>query len=114
VDRQEVTRLKLAGVRKATTLRALAEQIGVSDALIHQFLRGKRVRESTLARIERWLEGSSDGTVAERLVGDLRALLKSLPEPKQRALRRRLAIELERAFRQQGLPRPAWVDHFRP
>jgi transcriptional regulator with XRE-family HTH domain len=103
----------LAEVRKATTLRALAQKIGVSDALIHQFLRGKRVRESTLARIERWLEGSSDGAVAERLVDDLKALLRGLPDSKQRALRRRLATELERAFRQQGLPRPAWIDHMR-
>jgi hypothetical protein len=95
------------------SLRALAAEIGLSYALIHQFLDGKRVRESTVARIERWLDSPSNEATAGQLLSALGVVLKDLPSSQQRALRRRLADEFDRAYRRQGVSPPAWIESLR-
>ncbi|HEV2150469.1 MAG TPA: helix-turn-helix transcriptional regulator [Longimicrobiaceae bacterium] len=97
-------------VKAQTSLRALAQRIGVDRGSLRKFLTMESVPDwENLAKIEEWFEDRADvwtplGAVA------LAVLVLDLPGPRRRPARKRLAQVLASAFGDAELPVPEWLD----
>lgn len=97
-------------VATRSSLRGLAQQIGVDRGSLRKFLAMESVPDAgNLAKIEDWSEERPEvwtplGAVA------LAVLVLDLPGPRRGPARRRLADALAAAFRDTGRPVPDWLD----
>ena len=97
-------------VKRQTSLRALAQQIGVDRGSLRKFLTMETVPESeNLAKIEEWLENRAEVWTPLGAV-TLGVLVLDLPGPRRGPARKELARVLASAFRDAGLPVPDWLE----
>jgi transcriptional regulator with XRE-family HTH domain len=97
-------------VKRQTSLRALAQQIGVDRGSLRKFLTMESVPEwENLAKIEEWLENRAEVWTPLGAV-TLGVLVLDLPGPRRGPARKQLARVLASAFTDAGLPLPDWLD----
>jgi transcriptional regulator with XRE-family HTH domain len=97
-------------VKRQTSLRALAQQIGVDRGSLRKFLTMESVPDwENLAKIEEWLENRAEVWTPLGAV-TLGVLVLDLPGPLRGPARSQLARVLASAFTDAGLPVPDWLD----
>jgi transcriptional regulator with XRE-family HTH domain len=97
-------------VKRQTSLRALAQHIGVDRGSLRKFLTMESVPEwENLAKIEEWLENRAEVWTPLGAV-TLGVLVLDLPGPRRGPARKQLARVLASAFTDAGLPVPDWLD----
>lgn len=95
-----------------SSLRRVAQDVGLSPNGLKNFLSGASPRLATRARLERWLaqrprrEAGPRLTSLVRLLGDVTA---DLPPAERTELGRQVATFLVHAYEDQRLPPPRWV-----
>jgi hypothetical protein len=99
-----------------TSLRAVADEIGLSPAGLQKFLAGTEPYASTIRRLRNWYVRHAPPSPGLGLL-DARAALNVLlhdvrPEARNGAALRMLAV-VERGFDQSGRPRPPWLRELR-
>jgi transcriptional regulator with XRE-family HTH domain len=92
-----------------TTLRDLADRVGVCHNTLWKFLKRKRMRLSTIRRIRDGLARADGATAFDQFLSGLRGLLDPLNEAKGRKAERAAARALAVWFTDEGERVPVWV-----
>lgn len=92
-----------------TSLREVAERLGVCHATVWKLLNGQRMRPSTLLRIKDGVARATGATDVDLLMSGLHGVLAPLPEPKRREAKRLVARALAAWYTDEGLLVPSWV-----
>jgi transcriptional regulator with XRE-family HTH domain len=97
-------------VKLQSSLRALAQRIGVDRGSLRKFLTMESVPDwENLAKIEEWLENRAEVWTPLGAV-TLAVLVLDLPGPRRGPTRKQLARVLASAFAEAELPIPEWLD----
>jgi AcrR family transcriptional regulator len=98
---------------RETTLREVAERLGVCHATVWKLLKGQRMRPSTIRRIKDGVTRAAGATDFDLLASGLQGVLAPLPEPKRREARRFVARALAEWYMHEGLLVPGWIAQLR-
>ena len=104
------------GVRRAvaaSSLRAVAEQVGLTHRGLAKFLEGSTPHSGTVRKLTRWYVSHPSG--AEPISPDvakatLTFLLSGIPEATIERAVRDVATHVRVAFVEAGVPPPGWID----
>jgi transcriptional regulator with XRE-family HTH domain len=112
----EAIRREAKLAEEATSLRAVARDIGVSAAGLRQFLNGRSPYPTTLVKLNAWylrrLASAPEFTAAAAQAG-LRVLLEAIPADEREAAAAELLEYLEGLYRGRRLRPPAWLAELR-
>ena len=104
------------GVRRAvavSSLRAVAEQVGLTHRGLAKFLDGSTPHSGTVRKLTQWYFTHPSG--AEPVSPDvaeaaLTLLLTGMPEEAVRRAVKDVAASVRRTFTEAGMPPPPWID----
>lgn len=105
-------RRALSVVEAASSERAAAEAVGMSQRGLRKFLAGAKPQAATLNKLNRWyFKHASRGTFldAETAEAAINILVSSLPEGERGVLRRQLQDLLREAHERAGTEPPEWL-----
>lgn len=98
---------------QATSVRATAHRIGMSDEGLAGFLAGASPRASTLRKLLVWHAGSvaqEDGRLPYGMAAAiLRLLTEHLPPDRARQVQQQIVADVRRASEAAGVAPPIWV-----
>jgi hypothetical protein len=95
-----------------SSLRMVAEAIGMSPNAVRNFIRGAEPRTRTRARIERWVAGRPAEGQGAGVAAFTRLIAEATPELPPRdasVIGRELAQAISEAYQRHRLPPPRWV-----
>jgi hypothetical protein len=108
----QVLRASVRRAVAASSLRAVADQIGLSHRGVRLFIHGSLPRESTLRKLREWylrcgaeMHQVSEDTVAAAL----EVLLGGMPEGIRREAERAVLEVVRQAHNKAGLKQPDWI-----
>jgi hypothetical protein len=97
----------------ASSLRAVAEQVGLTHRGLALFIEGSKPRPSTVRKLTAWSLGRPRGAEAvsrEDAEAVLAILLAGVPPERMDAAVRRVVTGMRRVCVDAGVPPPAWID----
>lgn len=107
-----VSRLREAAQRAvdASSLRAVAEAVGISHPGLMKFLDGSEPHPATLTKLMRWyLRASAVPLDEETALAAIELLVRSVPEPERERVRAGLLDVLREGHRKRGNDPPPWL-----
>ena len=100
---------------QATSLRAVARQVGMSPSGLEKFLGGSTPYSTSRQKLQEWWarEGAHprDDLTAEGMEIAIGALVRDLPAEHRPEAIRRVIESLARVYRSQDASAPAWLAH---
>lgn len=101
-----------------TSIRQVAEEIGISHSALHKFVTGRTVPQRRVRRLlGPWylqvIETAHEVDVARPYAGALDTLLAGLPEAQRTATSGKLLANLEGGWAEAGAARPRWLELLR-
>lgn len=98
---------------QATSLRAVARQVGMSPSGLHKFLSGGVPYQKSRRKLFEWLHRESTGEAgreaAPALEGALESLVRDLPFERREAALAALVDTLRALYETHGGEAPAWI-----
>jgi len=97
---------------RATSLRTVAREMGMSPAALEAFLAGETPDAASRERLEAWWAreaATPPDLSAEGVEVAIGALVRDLPAEHRVMAIRRVVAALRRVYREQGAPAPAWL-----
>jgi len=106
-------RLALADAIDHSTLRAVARSVGMSPSGLTKFLDGTKPYGPTVERLREWYfrQAGMHQTPPEEIVGVLRRLVVTLPEPDCGVVN--LLAAVDTSYQEAGMYTPEWVKAVR-
>jgi hypothetical protein len=112
----DVLRESVRRASEATSLRAVADQIGLTHRSVRMFLDGSEPRPATIRKLREWYVRHAAETHAvseETAAAALALLFEEVPESiRDRATGDVLDV-VRRAYREAGMKPPGWVKEMR-
>lgn len=109
----EALRAAVRRAAEATSLRTVAERIGISHVGVVKFLNGSPPRPATRRKLLEWYvrEGETAGEVsADLMAAALHLLLTGLPDQVRETGSARVAETVQSIYRDAGMRVPDWVS----
>lgn len=101
---------------EATSLRAVARQVGMSPVGLRHFLNGRAPYSATLRKLTQWfvLHGAARPEFADAAArASVQILLEAVPEAARDAAARELLSHLDAMHRQRRIAPPRWLRALR-
>lgn len=99
---------------RATSLRKVASQVGMSPMGLRKVLDGSRPYPPTLRKLQQWYLCYAAPRRGERspetMVAAMQVLTDPLPVPVRLDVRRKVVAALEEGFQTSGEALPSWLD----
>jgi hypothetical protein len=102
---------------EAVSLRAVAREVGLSAMGLSHFIGGRSPYPATLRKLNAWYVGWAarrPGVTADTARASLAVLVNDLPEALRDQTAAKLLGTLSAAYRESGVPPPAWVGDLDP
>lgn len=93
---------------EATSLRAVAAELGISYGALYKFLEGSTPYAANLAKITTWYIQVAEPNQLREVVAALELLVTLIPEPERERTRNEIRAVIQNSSRRGSSPLPRW------